>query len=280
MLHLRDLHLLDLEVGTVTGARLGDILDTWERSDRRRLFRERLKSRDGVSPEDVILPPPLAKARGLTSTVAFPRGNLAPEGSVIKSTAIDPTVIDSDGVYRFEGPARVFVRERDAITAIKHGDVKPGDVLVLMGAGPMGTGMEETYQLTSALKHLPWGRSVALITDARFSGVSTGACIGHIGPEALAGGPLGRLRDGDRIRIRIDCQNLDGSVDLVVESSDVADVEAGRTLLSQRNTHPQLVAHPDLPDDTRLWALLQAVSGGTWGGCVFDVDAIASRLKS
>jgi putative YjhG/YagF family dehydratase len=280
MLHLRDLQLLDLEVGTVTGSRLGDTLEAWERSDRRQQFRDRLKSRDGVSPEDVILPPPLAKARGLTSTVAFPRGNLAPEGSVIKSTAIDPTVIDSDGVYRFEGPARVFVREREAITAIKLGDIKPGDVLVLMGAGPTGTGMEETYQLTSALKHLPWGRSVALITDARFSGVSTGACIGHIGPEALAGGPLGRLRDGDRIRIRIDCQNLDGSVDLVIDGTEMSDVEAGAALLSQRTSHAQLVPHPALPDDTRLWAVLQAVSGGTWGGCVFDVDAIASRLRA
>lgn len=279
MLHLRDLDLLDLEVATVTGGRLGDTLDAWERSDRRQQFRDRLKSRDGVSPEDVILPPPLAKARGLTSTVAFPRGNLAPEGSVIKSTAIDPSVIDSDGVYRFEGPARVFVRERDAITAIKRGEVKPGDVLALMGAGPMGTGMEETYQLTSALKHLPWGRSVALITDARFSGVSTGACVGHIGPEALAGGPLGRLRDGDRVRIQIDCQNLDGSIDLVIEGMETSAVEAGAALLGRRTSHPLLVAHPALPDDTRLWAVLQAASGGTWGGCVYDVDSIASRLR-
>ena len=280
MLHLRNRHLLDLDVSTVAGTRLGDVLEAWERSERRDRFRELLRSRDGVAPDDVILPPALAKARGLTSTVAFPRGNLAPEGSVIKSTAIDPSVIDPDGVYRFEGPARVFSRERDAMAAIKLGHVQPGDVVVLMGAGPMGTGMEETYQLTSALKHLPWGRSVALITDARFSGVSTGACIGHIGPEALAGGPLGRLRDGDRIRIRIDCQNLDGSVDLIVEGENDSAVDAGSALLAQRPPHPQLAPHPALPADTRLWALLQSVSGGTWGGCVYDVDAIASRLIS
>src|SRR5205807_2882816 len=142
-----------------------------------------------------------ARARGLTSTVCFPRGNLAPEGSVIKSTAIDPRVVDADGVYRKEGPARVFVRERDAVAALKGqraAPIRPGDVIVLAGRGPLGSGMEETYQITSALKHLEWGREVAVITDARFSGVSTGACIGHVAPEALSGGPIGKLLDGDR----------------------------------------------------------------------------------
>jgi dihydroxyacid dehydratase/phosphogluconate dehydratase len=115
-------------------------------------------------------------------------------------------MLSADGVFELEGPAKVFTRERDAIAAIKAGHIRAGDVLVLAGVGPMGTGMEETYQLTSALKHLPFGKHVALITDARFSGVSTGACIGHVGPEALAGGPIGRVRDGDRIRIRIDCR--------------------------------------------------------------------------
>ena len=131
--------------------------------------------------------PERARERGLTSTITFPRGNLAPEGSVIKSTAIDPSVVDADGVYRNEGPARVFVREKDAIAAIKKGRVQAGDVLVLAGCGPLGTGMEETYQLTSALKHLPFGKHVALITDARFTGVSTGACIGHVGPGSAGG---------------------------------------------------------------------------------------------
>ena len=135
--------------------------------------------------------------------MTFPRGNLAPEGSVIKSTAIDPSVVDADGVYRKIGPARVFTSEKAAIAAIKsHGAdrIKPGDVLVLICRGPMGAGMEETYQITSALKHLSFGKQVAVLTDARFSGVSTGACIGHVGPEALAGGPIGKVRDGDRIR--------------------------------------------------------------------------------
>jgi putative YjhG/YagF family dehydratase len=306
MLHLRDLGLLELEVLTVGGVRLGEVLAIWERSERRTRFRETLRELDGVEPDDVILPPKRAAERGLTSTVTFPRGNLAPEGSVIKSTAIDPTVVDEDGIYRHEGPARVFTRERQAIEAIKRGEIRAGDVLVLMGAGPLGTGMEETYQLTSALKHLPFGRHVALITDARFSGVSTGACIGHVGPEALAGGPLGKLRDGDRIRIRIDRIRLEGSVDFIGPASpegasegqalpqggvtggqalsttagQVLDDAAARELLRSRLPHPDLAPHPDLPEDTRLWGALQAAGGGTWGGCVYDVDAIVERLRT
>src|SRR5262249_35729231 len=155
--------------------------------------------------------PARARENGLTNSVTFPRGNLAPEGSVIKSTAIDPSVVDADGVYRKTGPARVFIRERDAVAAIKSTGpdrVKEGEVVVLICRGPMGAGMEETYQVTSALKHLPLGKHVAVITDARFSGVSTGACIGHVGPEALAGGPIGRVLDGDLIQIVIDRNRL------------------------------------------------------------------------
>src|SRR5205807_3005225 len=166
-------------------------------------LRARLQSVDRIDPDDVIMAPAEAHRRGLTSTVTFPRGNLAPEGSVIKSTAIDPSVVDADGVYRKVGPARVFTRERDAIAAIKSqgpGRVQPGDVMVLICRGPLGAGMEEIYQITSALKHLPFGKQVAVLTDARFSGVSTGACVGHIGPEALAGGPIGRILDGDLIQ--------------------------------------------------------------------------------
>src|SRR5438477_9723173 len=220
MLHLRRLNLLDLDCLTVAGERLGALLDWWEGSERRRKLRERLALVDGVDPDDVIMTPDEARRRGLTSTVTFPRGNLAPEGSVIKSTAIDPSVVDADGIYRKVGPSRVFTSEKAAIAAIKsHGPdrVKPGDVLVLICRGPMGSGMEESYQITSALRHLSFGKHIAVITDARFSGVSTGACIGHVGPEALAGGPIGKLRDGDCIRICIDRNRLEGSVDLVGE---------------------------------------------------------------
>jgi xylonate dehydratase len=279
MLHLRRLGLIDTQVRTVAGGTWDEVLDWWEQSERRAKFRAILQEADGVEPDDVILPPDRAKARGLTSTVTFPRGNLAPEGAVIKSTAIDPTVVDADNVYRKEGPARVFTSERDAITAIKQNEIQAGDVLVVAGIGPMGTGMEETYQLTSALKYLPFGKQVALVTDARFSGVSTGACLGHVGPEALAGGPIGKLRDGDVIRIVIDRNTGEGSVDFVGEAGRTFTPAEGAAVLAARTTRADLAPHAKLPADTRLWAALQRVSGGTWGGCVFDVEAIERALS-
>jgi putative YjhG/YagF family dehydratase len=281
MLHLRRAGLLDLTCLTVAGETLDRVLDWWEGSARRRAVRERLRAADGVDPDDVIMDPERARDRGLTSTVTFPRGNLAPEGAVIKSTAIDPSVVDADGVYRKVGPARVFTRERGAIAAIKsRGEdrIKPGDVMVLICRGPLGAGMEEIYQITSALKHLSFGKHVAVLTDARFSGVSTGACIGHIGPEALAGGPIGRVLDGDLIRIEIDRNRLEGRIDLVGHGSEIVGPDEGARILAARPPRPDLAPDPDLPDDTRLWAALQQASGGTWGGCVYDVDAILEKL--
>jgi putative YjhG/YagF family dehydratase len=283
MLHLRELGLLDESVLTAAGVPLGRVLDWWPASERRKRLRERLYAADGVDPDDVIMSPARARERGLTSTVTFPRGNLAPEGSVIKSTAIDPTVVDADGVYRKVGPARVFTREREAIAAIKGQGprpLQPGDVLVLIGRGPMGAGMEEIYQVTAALKHLSFGKHIAVLTDARFSGVSTGACIGHIGPEALAGGPIGRVRDGDLIRIVVDRVRLEGSIDLVGAEGIEVGAEEGSRILAARSPHPQLSPDPDLPDDVRLWAALQAVGGGTWGGCVYDTEAILKALRT
>lgn len=282
MLHLRSLGLLDESAITVTGEPLGRVLDWWPTSERRRRLRDRLHRVDGIDPNDVIMSPESARERGLTSTVTFPRGNLAPEGSVIKSTAIDPTVVDADQVYRKTGPARVFTRERDAIAAIKGQGprpLKPGDVLVLIGRGPMGAGMEEIYQVTSALRHLSFGKQIAVLTDARFSGVSTGACIGHIGPEALAGGPIGRVVDGDLIRIIVDRVRLEGRVDLVGDGARTLSPEEGARVLAARGPHPALTPDPELPEDTRLWAALQAAGGGTWGGCVYDPDAIIDALR-
>ena len=206
---------------------------------------------------------------------------MAPEGSVIKSTAIDPQVVDLDGVYRKTGPARVFTRERDAIAALKGRTDRPvraGDIIVLCCRGPLGAGMEEIYQITSALKHLSWGNQVAVLTDARFSGVSTGACIGHIGPEALAGGPIGKLLDGDLIRIVIDRHGLTGSLDLVGDAAREFGAEEGTRVLTMRSPREDLSADEQLPNDTRLWSALQQVSGGTWGGCVYDVERIIERL--
>ncbi len=283
MRQLRRLGLLRENALTVSGRPVGENLDWWESSERRTRFRKRLQDLDGVAPEDVIMRPDRARERGLTSTVCFPTGNIAPEGSVIKSTAIDPTVVDADGVYRTTGPARIFTTERAAIAALKApgpGGVKPGDVMVLIGRGPMGAGMEEIAQITTSLKYLDFGKRVAVLTDARFSGFSTGACIGHIGPEALAGGPVGKLTDGDIVEIIIDRNTLEGSVNLVGHKTERFGAEAGARILAYRPLHPDLAPDPDLPDDTRLWAALQNVGGGTWGGCVYDVNAILEALAA
>jgi len=152
-------------------------------------------------------------------------------------------------------------------------------VMVLICCGPLGAGMEEVYQITSALKQLPHCKNVAVLTDARFSGVSTGACIGHISPEALAGGPIGKVRDGDQIEVVIDREKLLGHVNLVGEAGENFDVEEGARRLAQRSLRADLAPRPDLPADTRLWAALVTASGGVWGGCVYDVDQIVSRLE-
>src|SRR6478609_1291413 len=279
MLHLRQLNLLKTEALTVTGKTLGENLDWWEKSERRKRFRELLRQLDGVDADEVIFPPDKARERGLTGTLVFPRGNLAPEGSVVKATAIDPSVVDADGAYRKEGPARVFVSEKAAMAAIKEGRIKAGDVLVLTGVGPLGTGMEETYQVTGALKHLPFGKHVALLTDARFSGLSTGACVGHIGPEGLAGGPIGKVQDGDIIRVLIDREKNEGSIDLVGEGSQRFTPEEGARVLALRKPRKDLAANSALPEDTKLWAALQLASGGPWAGCVYDPEAIIAALR-
>ncbi len=271
MLHLKRAGLLDLSVKTCTGHSLGESLTWWEQSERRHSLRRQLKERDGIDPDDVILSPDSARSRGLTATVCFPKGNLAPGGAVIKSTSIDPSVVDADNVYRKRGKAKVFHSEPAAIKAIKSGEIEAGDILVLNCRGPMGSGMEETYQLTSALKFLAFGKHVAVITDARFSGVSTGACIGHVTPEALADGPIGKVRDGDWIEITIDRNDLTGTVNLITDAEGVA---GGDRLIAERGWTEAMQPDPLLPDDTRLWAALQDVSGGTWAGAVYDVEKI------
>ncbi|WP_341282758.1 YjhG/YagF family D-xylonate dehydratase [Paenibacillus sp. FSL H8-0537] len=280
MLHLRRLGVLDVSVLTASGVTLNETLDWWETSERRKSMRNYLAEREGIDPDTVIYSPDRARTAGLTPTVTFPSGNIAPEGSVIKSTAIDPSVLDVEGVFRHVGRVKVYTTERDAIRAIKTGGIFAGDILALIGRGPAGTGMEETYQLTSALKHLTFGKQVSLLTDARFSGVSTGACIGHIGPEALAGGPVGRLRDGDWVDIRIDTRKLEGSIDMVGCGELPDTPEAGAAILSTRPPHPSLAEDPELPDDTRLWAALQSASGGTWKGCVYDTSRIIRTLEA
>jgi len=281
MLQLRDLGLLDLSVLTGLGAPLGDVLDWWRDSERRHKVRALLLEKTGVEASDVIFEPARAKARGMTSTVTFLTGNLCPEGAVIKSTAIDPSVIDENGVYHLLGQARVFPSEAKAIEAIKlvgEGGIQAGEVICIIGGGPMGSGMEETYQVTSALKYHPHAKHVALITDARFSGVSTGPCVGHVSPEALAGGPIGRLRDGDWIEVDINTRTLIGRLNLVRREGDAVIPDA--SALEQRGPHPELAPAAKLPDDTRLWAALQDLSGGVWQGAVYDADKILRVIEA
>src|SRR5699024_9277282 len=109
---------------------------------------------------------------------------------------------------------------------------------------PLGAGMQEIYQITSALKALPFCKHVAVLTDARFSGVSTGACIGHISPEALAGGPIGLVREGDWIEIVIDRNALHGSVNLIGEGTERFTAEQGARLLAERSPRNDLAPHP------------------------------------
>jgi putative YjhG/YagF family dehydratase len=267
MLRLRGMNALDLSCLTVTGATVGENLEWWERSERRARLRELLHREDGADPDDVIVAPPTH----FGTTLIFPRGNLAPEGSIVKATAIDESLWRDD-LYEHVGAARLFVTEDAAIRAVKSaGDdaIRTGEILVLLCRGPIGAGMPETAQVTLALKMTRGLSDTPLITDGRFSGLTSGPCIGHVGPEALAGGPIGKLRDGDRIRIRLDRAKLEGSIDLV-------DGEA----LSQRAARDDLKSDPNFPAATRLWASLQLMGGGTWGGCVYDVDRIIERLGS
>jgi putative YjhG/YagF family dehydratase len=279
MLHLRAAGLLDTSVKTVSGESLDTSLDWWQQSPRRHELRRILQERDGIDPDDVIMSPGRARSRGLTSTICFPAGNLAPEGAVVKSTAIDPSLVNASNIYRHLGPARVYLSETSAIQAIKSGQVVPGDVIVLICGGLLGAGMQEIYQITSALKQLPHSKDVAVLTDARFSGVSTGACIGHISPEALAGGPIGKIQEGDQIEIIIDCRAMTGSLNLVGNTEEIFGAEEGALRLAQRQPRADLRPNPLLPGDTRLWAALVQASGGVWGGCVYDVDKIVSLLE-
>ncbi len=272
MLHLRDLGLLHLDVLTATGESLGNNLQKWENCARRKLLRQRLSELDGIDPDKVIVAPNL----GFPRTVIFPRGNLCPEGSLVKSTAINP-VLFKDGIYRHRGAARVFTSEDEAIRAVKGLDnpLLPGEIIVLVCRGPLGAGMPETAQITIALKYTKALKDNVLLTDGRFSGFSSGPCIGHIGPEALAGGPIGCLRDGDIVDIILDQNQSQGSINLLGPGGDAT---SGTELLASRTPHPDLRPDRRLPASVKLWAALQACSGGTWGGCVYDPEALCRLL--
>ena len=195
MLRLRTLNLLNLDCLTVSGLRLGYVLENWGKSDRRAYFKELLKEKDGVDADDVIATPEHARSKGMTATITFPKGNLAPNGSIVK-VAIDPELFDKDGVYRDVRRARVFIDEKSVMKVVKSTGsdrIVPGDAIVLICRGPIGAGMPEVAQITNALKDVEGLEHTCVLTDARFSGHTRGANIGHISPEALAGGPIGKL---------------------------------------------------------------------------------------
>ncbi len=285
MLKLRDLGLLRLNAMTVTGKTLGENLIDWEQSERRTKFRQRLLDADQLSPDEVIMTPQKAEKLGLTRTLIFPKGNLAPQGSVVKSTAISADLF-KDGVYYHCGPARLFTSEKAAIRAVRskgEDRIKEGDVIILTCRGPLGAGMPETAQITIALKYTRSLKNVALLTDGRFSGFSSGPCIGHVGPEALEGGPLGKLRDGDIVEIRLDNNDLNGSLQVLGDAetqTEELSIATGDSLLENRDLHPQLTADPGLPDSVKLWATLQQTGGGIWGGCVTDLGQLHKLISS
>jgi dihydroxy-acid dehydratase len=195
-LELRD--LLDLGVMTVTGKSLGDNLERLEKDG---FFQrgEGYLANYGIKREDVIHP--VADSRGFGS-IAVLKGNIAPEGAVVKFSAVPSDMLTH------EGPARVFDSEEAALDAINNGKIEPGSVMTLRYEGPRGSGMPEILATTEALVTHPALQHTAIITDGRFSGATRGPCIGHISPEAVAGGPIALVEDGDRIFIDIPNRSL------------------------------------------------------------------------
>ena len=149
---------------------------------------------------------PISSPLGSTGGITILGGSLAPEGAVVKNAGVPVEV--------FEGVARVFEREQAAMDALEDGTIQAGDVVVIRYEGPKGgPGMREMLMITGAIKGAGLGKDVLLITDGRFSGGTTGLCVGHVSPEAVDGGPIGLLRDGDRIAIDIPNRTLDVLVD-------------------------------------------------------------------
>jgi dihydroxy-acid dehydratase len=146
-----------------------------------------------------------------TGGITVLRGSLAPEGAVVKTAGFDEEVV--------EGTAKVFDREQGAMDALEKGEIVAGDVVVIRYEGPKGgPGMREMLAITGAIKGAGLGKDVLLVTDGRFSGGTTGLCVGHVAPEAADGGPIALVRDGDRIRLDVTRQALD----LLVDEAELA----------------------------------------------------------
>jgi dihydroxy-acid dehydratase len=186
---LLDAGLLHGDVPTVTGKTMAENLEALNPPDL-----------DGTVLH--AMSEPIHRTGGLTIL----GGSLAPEGAVVKSAGFDTDV--------FTGTARVFDRERAALDALEDGTITAGDVVVIRYEGPKGgPGMREMLAITGAIKGAGLGMDVLLLTDGRFSGGTTGLCVGHVAPEATDGGPIAFVRDGDRIRLDVAHQTLDLLVD-------------------------------------------------------------------
>lgn len=170
-----------------------------------------------------------------TGGLTILHGSLAPEGAVVKTAGFDAAV--------FEGPARVFERERAAMDAVAEGTIEPGTVIVIRYEGPKGgPGMREMLAITAAIKGAGLGKDVLLLTDGRFSGGTTGLCIGHIAPEAVDAGPIAFVRDGDLIRVDIAARSLD----LLVDEAELASRRSGWEPLPPRYTRGVLAKYAAL----------------------------------
>ncbi len=205
-IYLKD--YLNLDVLTVTGKTLGENLEDLQKEN---FFYRNLGYLEnyGLKRDDVIFHPDEAQEKG---SIAVLKGNIAPEGSVVKYSACDKKL------YVYRGPARVFDSEEEAHKAVVNGNINPGDVIVIRYEGPRGSGMPEMFMTTEAIVCDPkLNGTVSLITDGRFSGATRGAAIGHVSPEAAAGGPLAFIHEGDIIEYditkrKINCIGIDGEI--------------------------------------------------------------------
>ena len=196
-------------------------------------------------PDGVVVHPaerPLSKDVGITIL----GGSLAPEGAVCKTAGI--------GIDSFEGPARVFEREQAAMDAVENGTIKAGDVVVIRYEGPKGgPGMREMLMITGAIKGAGLGKSTLLLTDGRFSGGSTGLCVGHVAPEAVDGGPIAFIKDGDLVRIDITNRTLD----LLVDPAELEARKVGWTPLTHKYTQGVLAKYSKLVQSASKGAICQ-----------------------
>ncbi len=229
---LSSINLLNLDVMTVTGNTLG----------------ENIKNAVNLNPEVIR---PVSNPYSKTGGIAVLKGNLAPEGSVVKRSAVVPEMMEHTG------PARVFDCEEDAIAAIKGGKIVAGDVVVIRYEGPKGgPGMREMLNPTSAIAGMGLGSTVALITDGRFSGASRGASIGHVSPEAYAGGPIAFVHEGDMIHININ----DNLIELLVDDKTLEERKKNFVPKETNIVSGYLLRYRELVDSAAKGAVLRVPS--------------------